>query len=134
MNLYAVTAHLPAYRNFFRNFAALYQHRTIRKILGYWVLAVFLLCNTPTTVLHYLFADHQDEWHHAYSADIPQLANAGIDCHLFGTVVNTPYVYEYQPFVFETVAAKNAFVPHVTNHFYAQPLLYFTTRGPPVLG
>jgi len=108
--------------------------RFIQKSFAAFLLAVFVLCNTPTTALHYLFANHKDvptrtsELNHQ-----PQIQTAGIDCHCISNVVNAPFLFQYQAPQILPVLGKAEYIAVEFNSLPYSSHDYFQLRAPPVL-
>lgn len=106
----------------------------IRTFFGIILLAAFALSNTPTKVLHLLFANHVDTIEHNQpDGGLPQLATAGIDCHCHSNVVISPYVLDN-----ETVTTTISYYYQEYNkELSKEPIpvqtIPFGLRGPPIL-
>lgn len=110
-------------------------HNTLRKCLALFLMANFVLCNTPTYVLHTLFANHTDKKADISnsSSTLAQLTVEGTNCHCNSNVVTAPYLPGFveipeetqQNFIEYPHPAKESFIPA---HIDFQSL-----RAPPVL-
>ncbi|MEO5648485.1 MAG: hypothetical protein ABIR03_01025 [Ginsengibacter sp.] len=110
----------------------MHNNRLIKNFFAVLLLVIFALSNTPTKVLHQLFARHTDFTSHTlHNSTIPQLNVAGIDCHCQSNVVITPYTFEK---AFATREITPYFATYtllrISNVSFAQPFT-FGLRGPP---
>lgn len=96
------------------------------------LLAIFALSNTPTKVLHQLFAKHTDfTITTSNNSHTPQLSVAGIDCHCQSNVVIAPYTFEKTSIIKEIAPCFVGYtIARVSNISFAQPIT-FALRGPP---
>lgn len=68
-------------------------NNTIRKLASLFLIAVFVLCNAPTPLLHSLFANHKDQRTQVnFHYDKPMISVAGINCHCVGNVTTAPFM------------------------------------------
>lgn len=105
-----------------------------KRWLAFFLIANFIFCNTPESVLHALFADHKDQKIDCHvDPSITHFDVSVIDCHCNSNVVNIPYlqadvpavgtpVFEYFHYHDASVAA-----PVIKESFY------FSLRAPPFL-
>jgi hypothetical protein len=109
-----------------------HNNRFIKNLFAVLLLAIFALSNTPTKVLHQLFARHADFTStHLHDSNIPQLSVAGIDCHCQSNVVMAPYTFEKASTIKENAPCFVAYtIARVSNISFAQPIT-FALRGPP---
>jgi hypothetical protein len=110
------------------------HNRFIRNFFAAFLLAIFALCNTPTKVLHQLFARHADFISTTlHDSNNPQLSVAGIDCHCQSNVVIAPYTFE-NGFVIRHISSGFAdyALSKVSEIPFSQPIT-FGLRGPPAL-
>ncbi|MCO6497549.1 MAG: hypothetical protein J5I50_07790 [Chitinophagaceae bacterium] len=109
-------------------------NRKFRNIAGVFLLLVFILCNTPTSVLHAMFADHTDRTEMAmHSGQTAKIDATGIDCFCNGNVVSTPYYFDFQPADFPPLRFYHLY-REVLNKTYISPTAdFFSLRAPPVL-
>jgi hypothetical protein len=111
-----------------------HNNRFIKNLFAVLLLAIFALSNTPTKVLHQLFARHADFTStHLHDSNIPQLSVAGIDCHCQSNVVIAPYTFE-NGFVIRHISSGFAdyTLSKVSEIPFSQPIT-FGLRGPPSL-
>ena len=112
----------------------LHKNLYIRNFLAVFMLAIFALSNTPTKVLHTLFANHTDFISKTFKeSNAPQLNVTGINCHCDNLVVIAPYtsgnsilLQNILPLFAKYNIAKVACIPFSQTFF-------FELRGPPVL-
>jgi hypothetical protein len=111
-----------------------HNNRFIQSFFAVMLLAIFALSNTPTRVLHQLFAKHTDfTVTTSDNSHTPQLSVAGIDCHCQSNVVMAPYTFEKASTIKENAPCFVAYtIARVSNISFAQPIT-FALRGPPPL-
>ncbi|MDP4285864.1 MAG: hypothetical protein Q8891_15725 [Bacteroidota bacterium] len=105
----------------------------IRKFFAVLLLAIFALSNTPTKVLHKLFANHTDFVSKAYKeSNAPQLNVTGINCHCESNVVIAPYTPG------SLILLPGNTLPAFAKHSIAKAVhipfsqtFFFELRGPP---
>jgi hypothetical protein len=111
-----------------------HNNRFIKNFFAVLLLAIFALSNTPTKVLHQLFAKHADFIStNLHDSNIPQLSVAGIDCHCQSNVVIAPYTFEGG---FITRQISFCFADYIFSEISEIPFshpLTFGLRGPPCL-
>lgn len=104
----------------------------IQKFFGGLLLAIFLLSNTPTKCLHWLFANHKDFVSKTLTdSNKPQINSPGIDCHCVSNVVIAPYTMQ-SAVVIKAPAPVffNYPVSAISPIVFSQPIS-FGLRGPP---
>ncbi|MDE3183926.1 MAG: hypothetical protein KGM16_10955 [Bacteroidota bacterium] len=104
----------------------------IQKFFGTLLLATFLLSNTPTKYLHWLFANHKDFVSKTLTdSNKPQINAPGIDCHCETNVVIAPYTVQSDVVVKPPAPVFFDFTyTGISTIFFSQPLS-FGLRGPP---
>jgi len=104
----------------------------IQKFFGALLLAIFLLSNTPTKYLHWLFANHKDFVSKTLTdSNKPQINAPGIDCHCESNVVIAPYTMQSAVVIKAPAPAfYNYTVAVISTTVFSQPLS-FGLRGPP---
>ena len=104
----------------------------IQKFFGTLLLATFLLSNTPTKYLHWLFANHKDFVSKTLTdSNKPQINAPGIDCHCETNVVIAPYTVQSDVVVNPPVPVFFDFTyTGISTIVFSQPLS-FGLRGPP---
>lgn len=110
----------------------MYRNR-INKLLALFLIANFVFCNTPTSVLHALFAGHRDKTVQCHvDPSIVHFEIAGIDCHCNSNVVNVPYI---RADVLKRFQPTFKYVPH-PDAIISSPgtieAFFFSLRAPPV--
>jgi len=110
------------------------MHRTvIRKFSAFILLAVFVLCNTPTYALHTLFANHKDIHTEMDSHNpFPQVAATGIDCHCISNVTTAPYLPGQADWVSILPQQYFEFKLNLTCNIISTTTFHADLRGPPV--
>lgn len=109
------------------------NNRFIRSFFGIILLAAFALSNTPTRVLHRLFANHLDSISHSELSKTPQLNVAGIDCHCQSNVVVSPYTFQSSEKAFVLLPVFQPIeTPKIISIAFTD-VLTIGLRGPPVL-
>ena len=114
-------------------FASLIKNKYIRKFLGTWLLAIFVLSNTPIKVLHFFFANHADVHLIVAAGNEPQLQPAGIDCHCDSNVVITPYLYGMPVQMTAPVFLATGHIIVANEQVAFTSYIYFEHRGPPAI-
>jgi hypothetical protein len=104
----------------------------IQKFFGALLLAIFLLSNTPTKYLHWLFANHKDFVSKTLTdSNKPQINAPGIECHCETNVVIAPYTVQSTVAINPPVPVFFDFsVAGISKIVFSQPLS-FGLRGPP---
>ena len=104
----------------------------IQKFFGALLLAIFLLSNTPTKYLHWLFANHKDFVSKTLTdSNKPQINVPGIDCHCETNVVIAPYTVQSTVVITPSVTVFFDFsVTGISKIVFSQSLS-FGLRGPP---
>ena len=104
----------------------------IQKVFSALLLAIFLLSNTPTKYLHWLFANHKDFISKTLTdSNKPQINAPGIDCHCETNVVIAPYTVQSTVAIIPPVPVFfNFTVTGISTIVFSQPLS-FGLRGPP---
>lgn len=108
------------------------RRKNIKFIFGISLLLLFALSNTPTRVLHHLFANHTDTNYYSSNYNQTELLPGGIDCHCNSNVVIAPYLAGE---VVEVHPVSKAFVPYYSTFRPGIVLLAIVApslRGPPV--
>ena len=110
----------------------MHNNRFIKNFVAIFLLVIFALSNTPTRVLHQLFANHNDFVSNAFSdPNTPQLIVAGIDCHCQSNVVITPYTCGKVDLTNRILPCFAEYsIPEFPEFFYTHPVT-FGLRGPP---
>ncbi len=105
-----------------------------KRLLAIFLVANFIFCNTPESVLHSLFADHKDQKIECHvDPSITHFDISVVDCHCNSNVVNIPYMQADIPvitspvFEYFTVHDKSIEAPVIGDSFY------FSLRAPPFL-
>lgn len=106
----------------------------IQKFFGALLLAIFLLSNTPTRYLHWLFANHKDFVSKTLTdSNKPQINAPGIDCHCETNVVIAPYTVQSTVVIKPPVPVFfNFTVTGIATIVFSQSLS-FGLRGPPTI-
>lgn len=108
------------------------HNRYFRKIAGLFLLGVFVFCNTPTSVLHSLFADHKDQSVLLTHADGKVSVSAtGIDCFCNGNVVNAPYYYYFEAVVNPAPRCYHEYQEDLNKVYVSSFVEFFSLRAPP---
>lgn len=112
----------------------LYKNRYIRKSLVVLLLAIFALSNTPTKVLHKLFANHTDFISKALNeSDAPQLNVTGINCHCDNLVVISPFTSGR---IISSQTILHSFAEYIiakVSDIHFSQTFFFELRGPPAV-
>lgn len=110
------------------------RRRLLKNISGSFLIGLFVFCNTPTSVLHALFANHKDNLESIYGHDNTERINVpGINCFCNSNVVHTPYFFEYEPVVIQQPVFTYTYRETMNKTFVSLPLDFFSLRAPPVI-
>lgn len=118
----------------FAQIEKVHRNPLIKQFFGILLILVFALCNTPTRVLHQLFANHTDFVdQHLSNSKSPRLNTAGIDCHCQSNVVVSPYTFGDCLSISKIITGFTSFSTWsiVSNPFSRN--ITFGLRGPPDL-
>ncbi|MEO6948391.1 MAG: hypothetical protein ABI123_02080 [Ginsengibacter sp.] len=104
----------------------------VKQFFGIFLIATFALCNTPTRVLHQLFANHTDFVNQHFSnSKSPQVSTAGIDCHCQSNVVVNPYALGDGLYISKIIPEHISFKSwSIVSHPFSRTIT-FGLRGPP---
>ena len=103
-----------------------------RKFTGVFLLALFVLCNTPTKYLHAIFANHSDFISKTLTeSSHPQINAPGIDCHCQSNVIIAPYTLQPGIVIKAPVLFFSGYFISPVQKFSFSQHDSFGLRGPP---
>lgn len=104
----------------------------IRKFFGTLLILSFILSNTPTKYLHWLFANHKDFISKTLTdSNTPQINAPGIDCHCETNVVIAPYTVQHTLVIAPPVPVFFDFTITGIQKITFSESFSFGLRGPP---
>jgi len=105
-----------------------------RKLTGVFLLALLVLCNTPTKYLHAIFANHSDFISKTLTeSNHPQINAPGIDCHCQSNVIIAPYTMQAGIVIKAPVRFFQGYFNSAFQKFSYSQHYCFGLRGPPSL-
>lgn len=106
----------------------------IKRISGVLLLLIFVLSNTPTKYLHFLFANHKDFVSKTLSnSNKPQINAAGINCHCDSNVIIAPYTMQDKLVIHPPAPVFSVYSIADVEKNVCSKQFSFGLRGPPFI-
>lgn len=102
----------------------------IRKLGSLTLILIFALCNTPTSALHTLFANHHDQ-KAQQNGQATQISSPGIDCHCNSNVVTAPFLPQPNNIAVADVERCAVYISAPVVHLVSADPFHTALRGPP---